>query len=284
MSITTNAWHDDYDFSSLFKIQEAIAQAANRISVVFSSDTLETIKLYKSYLDSISLPSEALLLQVSEYYDILSKYQSIELPIKTLNYISEALKLYNSPTIIEQMKYITSVFAAKVDPDIIKVASSIDLSEYQLDDNDDLSYNGVQYTPEELQFELQKQVEIAKRDKISLREKYEGLKKKLWLVLLIINLILFLPDVPEKVAFYEKMVSEAIEIAQEKSKICFTIKDRNCLKEAPNTNANKVLVLPYDTPLEILEDIPRWYQVKYTDENGLETIGWISKICVEKEN
>lgn len=281
MSKTTFAWPEDYDFSNLMRIQKEVAEAAQQLSVVFTSDTLKTLSMYHSYLSNVSIPGKELL---KDYTDSLSFYQSIELPNESVKQFVEALKFYNSPTITEQMKYIASAFAMKVDSELIEAASTVDLSEYQLDDNDSLLYDGVQYTPAELQCELEKQVEIAKKDKTSLRDKFEGLQKKLWLVLLIINLIIFLPDVPEKVEFYEKMVSQAMEIAQEKSRICFTIKDRNYLREEPYSNAAGLLVLKYDTPLEILEDIPRWYQVKYTDENGIETIGWISKISVETED
>lgn len=33
---------------------------------------------------------------------------------------------------------------------------------------------------------------------------------------------------------------------------------------------------------EIIDDIPRWYRVKYDAGGGEEYLGWISKISVEK--
>ena len=281
MSKTRYAWPEDYDFSNLFRLQEEIAQAAQKLSVVFTSDTLETIRMYHSYLSSLSLPGEDLM---KAYAESLSYYHSFELPNDSIKQFAEALKLYNSPTVIEQMQYISSAFAPKIDPELIEAAASLDLSEFRLEDNNSLSFAGVQYTPEALHCELEKQVEIAKKEKGTLREKFEELKKKLWLVLLLLSLISHLPDIPEKVELYHEMVSQALEIAREKDCICFTIKEKNYLREEPNSNAAVILVLKYDTPLEILEDIPRWYQVKYTDESGLETIGWISKISVEMED
>ena len=66
-------------------------------------------------------------------------------------------------------------------------------------------------------------------------------------------------------------------------RICFTIKERSILREEASSTAARIRYLPYDTPLEIISDIPRWYQVTYTDENGAEITGWISKISVELE-
>ena len=56
------------------------------------------------------------------------------------------------------------------------------------------------------------------------------------------------------------------------------------MREEASSTAARILYLPYDTPLEIIADIPRWYQVKYTKEDGTEIIGWISKISVETED
>lgn len=61
------------------------------------------------------------------------------------------------------------------------------------------------------------------------------------------------------------------------------IKERSILREEASSTAARIRYLPYDTPLEIISDIPRWYQVTYTDENGSEITGWISKISVELE-
>ena len=92
-----------------------------------------------------------------------------------------------------------------------------------------------------------------------------------------------LPDVPEKIEFYCNTVAQIQEIYEEKSHICYTIKEQSILRKEANSTAARILYLPYDTPLEIIADIPRWYQVKYTKEDGTEIIGWISKISVETE-
>ena len=283
MSKTTYPDFDNFDFSALFRIQEELAQATNAMSGLLQSNITDTLKLYQSYLKNFSLSELNLSNQIKEIAKTISTYQSIAIPTESLKYIAEALQFYNSPAIVEQMKYITSALATEIDPTLIEAASAIDLSEFQLEDNGNLYYDGIQYSPEEVTAELEKQVKIVKAEKPALREKFEALKQKLWLVLLIINLLLLLPDIPEKVEFYNDMVSQALDIAREKSQICFTIKEHAYLREEPNSHSVKILILKYDTPLEILEAVPRWYQVRYTDDDGLETIGWISKISVETE-
>nr|WP_243423764.1 SH3 domain-containing protein [Anaerotignum lactatifermentans] len=64
--------------------------------------------------------------------------------------------------------------------------------------------------------------------------------------------------------------------------MCYTIKEKSYLRAEANAKSKILATLVYDTELEILEDIPRWYKVKYIDETGVETEGWISKISIER--
>lgn len=96
-----------------------------------------------------------------------------------------------------------------------------------------------------------------------------------------LGLLWNLPEIPQKIEFYKNVCEQIVTIQQDASSIAFTIRERSYLREAPDGNAAAIIMLKYDTALEILDDIPRWYQVKYTDENGEVTIGWISKISVE---
>lgn len=55
------------------------------------------------------------------------------------------------------------------------------------------------------------------------------------------------------------------------------------LRQEANSKSKVLQDLPYDTRLEIVDEIPRWYQVRYVDETGKEITGWISKISVESD-
>ena len=87
-----------------------------------------------------------------------------------------------------------------------------------------------------------------------------------------------------KEKFYRDAIVQIQELYAERPVVCYTIKERSVLRNEPNSSAQRLCSLLYDTQLEILDDIPRWYQVKHTDNDGLETIGWISKISVELED
>ena len=197
-----------------------------------------------------------------------------------MDQMTKALRMYQTPDIIQHINSVLSNLPS-FDSAILETAKSLDLSDIEIHDDGAITYDGVRYDSERIATVLDTQIEVAKKPTV--REQFEALKQRLWLLLLILNIIMFLPQVPETVEFYCDAVAQMQDILEEKSRICFTIKERSILREEASSTAARIRYLPYDTPLEIISDIPRWYQVTYTDENGAEITGWISKISVEVE-
>lgn len=197
-----------------------------------------------------------------------------------MDQMTKALRMYQTPDIIQHINSVLSNLPS-FDSAILETAKSLDLSDIEIHDDGAITYDGVRYDSERIATVLDTQIEVAKKPTV--REQFEALKQRLWLLLLILNIIMFLPQVPETVEFYCDAVAQIQDILEEKSRICFTIKERSILREEASSTAARIRYLPYDTPLEIISDIPRWYQVTYTDENGAEITGWISKISVELE-
>lgn len=197
-----------------------------------------------------------------------------------MDQMTKALRMYQTPDIIQHINSVLSNLPS-FDSAILETAKSLDLSDIEIHDDGAITYDGVRYDSERIATVLDTQIEVAKKPTV--REQFEALKQRLWLLLLILNIIMFLPQVPETVEFYCDAVAQIQDILEEKSRICFTIKERSILREEASSTAACIRYLPYDTPLEIISDIPRWYQVTYTDENGAEITGWISKISVELE-
>ena len=197
-----------------------------------------------------------------------------------MDQMTKALRMYQTPDIIQHINSALSNLSL-FDSAILETAKSLDLSDIEIHDDGAIIYDGVRYDSERIATVLDTQIEVAKKPTV--REQFEALKQRLWLLLLILNIIMFLPQVPETVEFYCDAVAQMQDILEEKSRICFTIKERSILREEASSTAARIRYLPYDTPLEIISDIPRWYQVTYTDENGAEITGWISKISVELE-
>lgn len=163
----------------------------------------------------------------------------------------------------------------------VSAALQVPMPDYTISEDGAVVYEGITYSAKDLQDEVKKEIKDSQKSKKPLREKFEEIKKRYWVLILIFQLFVFLPTTPQIVSFYKDAVDQVVEMHKEASRICFVTRDRAFFREEPLANAKIIKVLLYDTELEIVEDIPRWYKVKYTDSDGNETIGWISKISVE---
>ena len=264
---TTFRQYDVLDKMVASPILDQLAQMERQYAQVFDvAEKLLKAPAIQSYMDQMDRLSEAVTRGTTF----------------GLTQMSDILELYSSPAITRQIQQATALLP-NLDEMLLQAASAFDASRVKVEDEDTISYEGVSYSIEALDAELQEQIKVVEENKPTLRERFETLQKKLWLLLLVFNLIMFLPQLPETVDYYRNVVSQIEQVVLQKSQICFTIKEKAFLREEPNSKAKRVVTLPYDTPLEIIETIPRWYQVKYIDENGVEIIGWISKISVETE-
>ena len=159
------------------------------------------------------------------------------------NQMVKVMKMYQTSSFASQVNSILEQLAT-FDTGLLEKAHQFDWSRIEISDDDVITFDGVDYTPEELTAELSSEVAIAQKDKLTLREKVEWLEKKLWLLLMILNMLMTLPDVPEKIEFYCNTVAQIQEIYEEKSHICYTIKERSILREEASSTAARIRNLP----------------------------------------
>ena len=192
-----------------------------------------------------------------------------------------AIKAYQIPDIHNYMKTVLPHIDS-LDTSVLESAREFDLSKVEIHDNGAIAYDGTTYSTEQLEAALEKQIENAKQ--LTLREGCEAYKQHLWLVCWILKIFIFvIPQISDAIEFYDDKAVWIQEFFEEKPQLCATIRERSNLREEASMKATCIRHLPYDTSLEIIDSIPRWYQVKYVDENGDKVIGWIAKINVELE-
>lgn len=275
---------------ALQAVAKTVAEQTQKWERILTSSTLSQTLGRLQQIDTAlidSIQSTVKVLQTPAFQNSIAAVAGLQKTYATgavaaVNQMAKALKVYQSSSLASQVAAMVKQLAV-FDAVLLEKAREFDWDAIEISDDDIITFDGVDYTPEELSTEFDAEVAIAQKNKSSLREKFEWLGKKLWLLLLVLSLLMELPDIPEKIDFYCNTVAQIQEIIEEKSHICFTIKERSILREEANSSAKRILCLPYDTPLEIIAEIPRWYQVKYIDEEGTEIIGWISKISVETE-
>lgn len=283
MNIVAGFDYSDYDFSYLIQFQRELSQIKKSISALYTPEYYESIKSIQAMLkeaNTFQLQHNECL---DEFRQAIASIKELTLPSDTLKELSEMVKFYQSSTIQNQMKETIRLLSEGYAPALTELSKSLSISDYHINEDDTLTFDGITYSSDEIKAELDEQIADVNGKKISLREKAENLQKKLWVLLLIVRLIVFAPDVPDIASFYDQVIEKIESVVAEQQMICYTIKEQSYIKNQPSSSADIVMILQYDTPLEIMEEIPRWYQVKYTDETGVELIGWISKISVERE-
>ena len=194
--------------------------------------------------------------------------------------ISKLSKAYQIPNILCHVNN-TLPHLTSFDKGIFELAKEFDLSDVEFCDGGAIAYEGETYQSEEIADILVEQIDDAKKS--TAREWIEACKKKWWVLLLVLDIITRLSQIPDTVEFYRDVIAEIQTILGEKPQLCTTIKERSNLREGASMEATRIRYIPYDTTLEIIDYAPRWYQVKYIDENDVEVIGWIAKINVELE-
>lgn len=204
-------------------------------------------------------------------------FDSVEALLKT----SKMLEAYENTALVAQMENVLNNIPS-LDPAIFDLAAEFDIDSVDFSDDGDIICGGERYKAEELASEVTAQIESVKDEKVSAREKAEDLKNRFWLLLLIVRLLLFLPQTPEIADYYSNAVSEIQAMIGQSEQICYTIREISYLREEAASGSRIIIHIPYDSELEIVDDIPRWYRVKYDAGGGEEYLGWISKISVEK--
>lgn len=150
-----------------------------------------------------------------------------------------------------------------------------------------LIYDGQEYTTAELNAELDNEIALVKTHK-SVPEIFDEFKKKYWVITLIIYILLWIPDVSDKIEYYTEKIKTVISILSSQDMyeetFAYVIKDSAVLRESAGSKSPQIIRLLYDTKLRVVSEVPRWVQVEYIDDEGNSFIGWISKISVTTED
>jgi|GEM_PF-6487489 len=170
-----------------------------------------------------------------------------------------------------------------------RVLQSFDLGQIEVSEKGNLVYDGCEYSEDELTMELDSQIELINNPKTpkTLKENFELLKRKIWLILLILHIYTVIPDFVDKTSWYKENIPNLTALfknhdQEEREHCAYVIKEKAILRKNADPTSSRVAKLLYDTRLKIIADIPRWYEVVYEGEDGNVLRGWISKVSVEE--
>lgn len=204
------------------------------------------------------------------------------------------LRLFKIPNIERHIENVLSQ-AHSFDPSIWDDVRSFDLSRVDIRDDGVVVCDGETYDSNEFTAALNEQTQLAQNPA---PEKNLILFKTILLLAFFaskflnqdsnifvdfLECIYFLPQLADTTEFYYNGLIQILEKFGLKERHCWSINEYSALRADASIDAKELLSLPYGTQLQVLDEIPCWYQVKFTDQKGNETIGWIPTEHVKNE-
>ena len=215
---------------------------------------------------------------------ILSATASIQKPLASDVWFSTATHLQSTMSLMNKVitPGITSALSSLADRNI----DASYLMGFKLDEitcvGDKLVYDGIEYGEEELKEECKREIEAIKND-----NPLERIKNKYWVLFLILLILWNIPDIPEKLEFYKdsyKQIVQNIKTKEmSKKHYLHVVKENAFIRDEANSKSNIVIKVTYSEQLEVIDEVPYWYNVKY-NTGEKEYTGWISKISVGTED
>lgn len=277
---TKNAFLQTEQIAQVFRsseVQMQLEQVNRMTDTIIRSTQIANLQL-SSAMDFMKNPAvQSQLRQISQMGKV---FEQINNP--AFSQITKVLDAYRSPALQQQLESFQLLSQTTLSA-MSHAIKTFDLSDIQFNDNGTLVYEGVEYSQEAIAEELSIQVQEVQKSPSSLKQCAEKLQEKFWLLFLVVQLLVFLPQLPETIEFYQGFISQIWEAINNENQTCYVIKERAYIRMEANAKAEIIATVVYDTPLEVLDTIPRWYHVKSIGENGEEQIGWVSKISVETE-
>lgn len=215
--------------------------------------------------------------------------------ISMIERFEKPLRLFKIPNIEHHIENVLSQ-AHSFDPSIWDDVRSFDLSRVDIRDDGVVVCDGETYDSNEFTVVLNEQTQLAQNPadekKLLLfktilllaffASKFLSQDSNIFVDLL--ECIYVLPQLTDTTEFYYNGLIQILEKLGIKERHCWIIKEYSALRADASIDAENLLSLPYSTQLQVLDEIPCWYQVKFTDQNGNETIGWIPTEHVKNEH
>lgn len=260
--------------------QEILSNSVYEISQSVSKIIEPTCNLLPGYNLNINSPFERLNTVMQSHL----QNHTIDIH-KSFGCLSETLAMNVQVNNTELINNITTVLESISNQSLTYMQSLI--SDISFNALGNLVYDDVEYTNEDLEKELKSQIEDVQYEKpfkesdCEIKGKY-GLLNFLYKfisVIVTLNALGYSLTGTDYISECKQLIEQAIT---GENKIVYVNKEKADLREEADSYSFKIGQVLYAVELEVIEDVPYWYKVKYI-ENDEEKTGWIAKINVEEK-
>lgn len=273
-ALTSAVTPDVFQIPGMEEFERASSFAARAVESIGESGAF--VGAYAKAMEFLNRPA---ILESLSYLQQTAGINSVGVCLDT-RLFSRALEVCQMPGVMGCMERVL-LEAEWFDTAVLEAVPHFDITSVSAETDGKIVYDGDEYGPEQIDALLTEQMEIARKPDIP--ERARTLQQKFWLLFWLLRLAVFLPELPDIAGFYGEVFAQIQETVSGEESYCFTVRERSVLRQEANSKSKVLENLPYDTRLEIVDEIPRWYQVRYVDDTGKEITGWISKISVETD-
>ena len=272
-------------------VDVAISSAVQEVSYVneILKPMWEHQKSYSSEIERLSNIAKEISASVpfAELQNSIASTQIILASLKTsvisdscisaLMHLQNTISMVNkviTPEIADALSAFEKVNTVAVKKDSFKIADITYVG-------DKLVFDDTEYDEEELRAEYKKEIAEFKKE-----TPIEKLKKKFWLLCFIFYLINMIPELTQTIVFYKDCPQNIEQFVRTnilgEKQYLNVIKENAFIRDEANSKSPIVINVTYAEQLEVIDNVPYWYKVKYVTEEK-EYTGWISKISVGTE-
>ncbi len=272
---------------------QAAIKISEQIANIYTPETYKAIENMSLVLKELGKTIEGL--NIDTYYITSNLARSMKPLQEELSIISSYYKNNLNFDFSELQKQINAINQSLVSNSNIWNDISLNLTyleemrksyksnNFQVNKNGSFTVDDNEYSPIELANEIVCELnELDKNNKIN-KETIRKIRAKITTLVFILNLIIFIiPKLPDGIENAYKFYNEFYMTITGKNIKCYVIVDKAKIYKSNNAKSNVLEILVYDTELEILDDVSRWYKVQFVNEDGKNIIGWVAKRNVEK--
>lgn len=194
----------------------------------------------------------------------------------TMSQMTNNISFLNNVITEENSKFLVDL-AARINWEKT-INANIDNNDVQINSDGSLVYKGKSYTSGEVAEKSAQEAEQIKLNPATIQD----LKTNHFITWVVLQIMLSLLIQYGGEFLMEKAMIPAVQCIAGTRNIAYVLQESAYIRADSNPRSEIIIEVKYSEELEILnDDVPYWYQVKYTlDEK--EYIGWISKKSVDR--
>ncbi len=258
-------------------VQSAVSRIAEMELGIANSLVMANSHAVQSAVSNMVLPLQHLV-ETMRLNEIQSAVSGISNMCSVMSAkLNEFYSIMNTNVLRETIEALSTISATRL-AELLR--EEIDLASLEILSENEFVFDGITYTADDIAETTKEEIADIKKTS-SLKQSVDKFKVKHWIIYAIITAIIFHYGQAIWDKADEKVLYPIVESFMAQNNIAHVIKEHAYVRENADPRSKIITTILYSDEVEIIEDIPYWYKVKFLSDDE-EITGWISKISIEK--